>query len=58
MIVRHWIGDLSLAVLLALPLTVLAAPDAVPHKPTATTSATSFAPGPPPSASGRVGLLG
>lgn len=37
MVGRQWLGDVSLAVLLALPLAVLARPDAVPHKQVAST---------------------
>lgn len=57
MIDRHWLGDLSLAVLLALPLAVLAAPDAVPRKPLAPVPGAKFV-SVPRLSSGRVSVLG
>jgi hypothetical protein len=54
---RHWFGDLSLAVLIALPLVALARLESAPPKsifaPSATVSQTDRVPG-----NGRISLLG
>jgi hypothetical protein len=55
---RHWLGDISLAVLLALPLVALARPQATVHKSVETpvaakTSTADRLPG-----NGRISLLG
>jgi hypothetical protein len=54
---RHWFGDLSLAVLIALPLVALARLESAPPQsisaPSATVSQTDRVPG-----NGRISLLG
>jgi len=58
MVDRHWFGDLSLAVLLALPFVALARPEPILHKhvtapPAVRTVSASHSPG-----EGRISLLG
>ena len=58
MVDRHWLGDIALAVLLALPLVSLARPQAVPHKQTAAHAAVKVATADRLPGNGRIGLLG
>jgi hypothetical protein len=53
---RHWLGDLALAVLLALPLTGLASSRPATHQNASKTSTTVTTASLSPS--GRIGLLG
>jgi hypothetical protein len=58
MIDRHWVGDLSLAVLLALPLAALALPQTSLHKAAPAHVAGSASLAGDLAAHGRIGLLG
>ena len=53
---RHWLGDLAIAVLLALPLAALARPQPVAHHPAAKSAISVAAADRSPG--GRIGLLG
>lgn len=57
MVDRQWLGDLSLAVLLALPLAVLASQTSA-HRATASSSPHSLASADRLPGDGRIGLLG
>lgn len=54
---RQWLGDLSLAVLIALPLVVLARPTPVHHKIVATPAAAKIATADRVPGNGRISLL-
>lgn len=54
---RHWLGDLSLAVLLALPLLALARPQPVAHTETAARAGVQLASADRVPTAGRIGLL-
>ena len=58
MVDRHWLGDIGLAVLLALPLVTLTRPAAVPHKQIATPAAAKVAIADRLPGNGRISLLG
>jgi hypothetical protein len=58
MVDRHWLGDIGLAVLLALPLVALVRPQAVHHEQTAAPAAVKVATADRLPGNGRVGLLG
>ena len=58
MVDRHWLGDLSLAVLLALPLVALAHPQPVLHKQTAAPIGAKVATADRLPGYGRIGLFG
>ena len=55
---RHWLGDISLAVLLALPVVALARPQPVDHKQTVSPPAAKVAVADRLPGNGRVSLLG
>jgi hypothetical protein len=55
---RHWLGDISLAVLLALPAVALVRPAAVDHKQTASPPAAKIAIADRLPGNGRISLLG
>ena len=57
MIDRQLFGDLSLAVLLVLPLLAFARPAPVPHQPIVTPAAAKVATADRVPAAGRIGLL-
>jgi len=54
---RQWLGDLSLAVLLALPLLALARPQPVVHKAAAAPAAVNLASADRVPTAGRIGLF-
>ena len=54
---RQWFGDLSLAVLIALPLLAFARPAPVHHQSVATPAAAKVATSDRVPAAGRIGLL-
>ena len=54
---RQWLGDLSLAVLLALPLLALARPQPVVHKAPAAPAAVNLASADRVPIAGRIGLF-
>ena len=58
MVDRHWLGDVSLAILLALPLAALAQPDASLHKPAAAASAAKLTVANTAPSNRRISLLG
>ena len=58
MIDRHWLGDVSLAILLALPLAALVQPVASLHKPSPSVAAVKLTVAGGVPGSGRVSLLG
>lgn len=58
MVDRHWLGDVSLAVLLALPLAAVALPRASLHKPAPAHAVASVSLAGDMAAHGRIGLLG
>jgi hypothetical protein len=58
MVDRHWLGDVSLAILVALPLAALAQPRASLHKPDAPTAAAKLSVASAGPTNGRISLLG
>jgi hypothetical protein len=59
MVDRHWLGDVSLAILLALPLTALAQPSyASLHTPAAAPAAAKLTVANTVPSNGRISLLG
>ena len=58
MVDRHWLGDIGLAVLLALPLVALALPQPVVHKPNVTPAAAKITNADRLPGNGRISLLG
>jgi hypothetical protein len=54
---RQWLGDLSLAVLLALPLLALARPHPADQKSAATPAAVTFGTADRVPTAGRIGIL-
>lgn len=54
---RHWLGDLGLAVLLALPLLALARPQPADHRVAAAPAAVAMASADRVPTAGRIGLL-
>ena len=60
MVDRHWLGDVSLAILLALPLAALASPqtNASLNKPPAATAAGKLTVANTVPSNGRISLLG
>ena len=57
MIVRHWLGDFALAILLALPLAVLARPQTVPNQNVSTAVGMKIAGSDSLAGTGRISLL-
>jgi hypothetical protein len=55
---RHWLGDIALAILLALPLVAFARPQAPVHKIAGTTAAAKLAIADRLPGDGRISLLG
>ena len=58
MVNRHWLGDLSLAILLALPLAALAQPRASIGSHAGSVAAAQVPAASPVSSHGRISLLG
>jgi hypothetical protein len=54
---RQWLGDLSLAVLVALPLLSLASPELTNHRSTAASGSIQMASADRAPTAGRIGLL-
>lgn len=58
MVDRHWLGDIGMAVLLALPLVALARPQPVVHKHIVTPAAAKVGTADRLPGNGRISLLG
>ena len=58
MVNRHWLGDIGLAVLLALPLVAIARPAPAAHKQISTPAAAKLATADRLPGNGRISLLG
>jgi hypothetical protein len=58
MVDRHWPGDVSLAILLALPFVAFAQPHATSHKPASTASPVQLSVASAAPSNGRISLLG